>query len=108
MILAIEYLHQKNIIFRDLKPENVVLDSLGHLHLTDFGLCKESRGKSYTFCGSIGYMAPEILRNEGHSQALDWYHLGVLLYELLMGKPPNQPDPYSPTMLLPLPKQCTG
>lgn len=87
IILAMEYLHFKDIIYRDLKvndlfiqPENVVLDKEGHLHLTDFGLCKQIRGKTFTFCGSMGYIAPEIMRNEGHTKTVDWYHLGVLAY----------------------------
>ncbi|CAG9323380.1 unnamed protein product [Blepharisma stoltei] len=91
ILTAIEELHKRNIIFRDLKPENVVLDQEGHALLTDFGLSKEGIQTSQaanSFCGSIAYLAPEILRQKGHGKAVDWYLLGVLLYEMLIGVPP--------------------
>ena len=91
ILLALEYLHKKNIIFRDLKPENVVLDEEGHCKLTDFGLSKEGiDNDKYTksFCGSIAYLAPEVLKKQGHGKAVDWYLLGVLLYEMLTGVTP--------------------
>jgi serine/threonine protein kinase len=90
MILAIEALHKNMIIFRDLKPDNVVLDAEGHCRLADFGLSKEGIYNNITesFCGSVAYLAPEVLSKQGHSRTVDWYLLGVLLYELIVGLPP--------------------
>ena len=91
VLLALEYLHKKNIIFRDLKAENVVLDADGHALLSDFGLSKEGvmdNASTNSFCGSLAYLAPEVLRKSGYGKAVDWYLLGTLLYELVIGKPP--------------------
>ncbi|CAK90218.1 unnamed protein product (macronuclear) [Paramecium tetraurelia] len=92
IILALEDLHQRDIIYRDLKPENIVIDADGHAILTDFGLSKEgifhaSQG-ARSFCGSVAYLAPEMLKRKGHGKAVDWYLLGVVMYELLVGVPP--------------------
>ncbi|KHJ77140.1 hypothetical protein OESDEN_23240, partial [Oesophagostomum dentatum] len=79
------------IIYRDLKPENILLDSRGHVKLTDFGLCKEAiegDQKTHTFCGTIEYMAPEILMRCGHGKAVDWWSLGALMFDMLTGGPP--------------------
>ena len=92
IFLAIDHLHQKNVIYRDLKPENILVDAEGHLRLADFGLSKLNFTKidlTQTFCGSPEYMAPEMLRQDGHGFALDYYQLGALLYEMLTGLPPH-------------------
>ena len=91
IVLAIEYLHKNEIIFRDLKPDNVVFDEDGHALLTDFGLSKTGMGAttvSTSFCGSVAYLAPEMIRRAGHNKSIDWYLLGVLIYEMLVGVPP--------------------
>lgn len=91
VVLALEYLHKNDIIFRDLKPDNVVFDEEGHALLTDFGLSKQGMGAasvSNSFCGSVAYLAPEMLRRSGHNKSIDWYLLGVLIYEMLVGVPP--------------------
>ncbi|XP_046840899.1 ribosomal protein S6 kinase beta-1-like [Xenia sp. Carnegie-2017] len=89
--LALEHLHKQGIIYRDLKPENILLQADGHVKLTDFGLCKESifeDNVTHTFCGTIEYMAPEILTRSGHGKAVDWWSLGALMYDMLTGAPP--------------------
>uniref|UniRef100_T1GIH0 Protein kinase domain-containing protein n=1 Tax=Megaselia scalaris TaxID=36166 RepID=T1GIH0_MEGSC len=91
IILALGHLHSLGIIYRDLKPENILLDAQGHVKLTDFGLCKEHIQEgivTHTFCGTIEYMAPEILTRSGHGKAVDWWSLGALMYDMLTGVPP--------------------
>jgi serine/threonine protein kinase len=89
--LAIEHLHAHNIVYRDLKPENIVLDNEGYAVLTDFGLAKTSVSNNtptFTFCGTPEYLAPEILKGTGHGKSVDWWSLGILLYEMIVGLPP--------------------
>lgn len=92
IILALEYVHQKGVIYRDLKPENVLLDEHGNVRLTDFGLSKEGVSDHSTgansFCGTPEYIAPEVLQRQGHGRAVDWWSLGALLYEMITGLPP--------------------
>lgn len=93
IVSAIEYLHMADIVFRDLKPENILINSDGHVKLTDFGLAKENlrrenSGTTQTFCGTPEYLAPEVLRQEPYGFPVDWWCLGAVLYEMLVGLPP--------------------
>ena len=91
--MAVEFLHSHNILYRDLKPENILVDERGHLRLTDFGLCrgnfKQNRDRAMSFVGSPEYMSPEILLGQGYDYSVDFYTMGVLLYEMLVGLPPH-------------------
>ncbi|XP_012993910.2 cGMP-dependent protein kinase 2 isoform X2 [Esox lucius] len=88
VVEAYAYLHKKGIMYRDLKPENLMLDAKGYVKLVDFGFAKELRhgDKTYSFCGTPEYMAPEIIQNQGHDFAADFWSLGILVYELLVGR----------------------
>jgi len=91
ILLALMHLHERKTVFRDLKPDNVVIDEARHAMLTDFGLSKEGvagqRGTK-SFCGSVAFLAPEILLRKGHGHTVDIYNLGVLLFDMLTGLPP--------------------
>ncbi|XP_036082736.1 ribosomal protein S6 kinase alpha-6 isoform X2 [Rousettus aegyptiacus] len=101
LALALDHLHQLGIVYRDLKPENILLDEIGHIKLTDFGLSKESvdqEKKAYSFCGTVEYMAPEVVNRRGHSQSADWWSYGVLMFEMLTGTLPFQGKDRNETM----------
>jgi serine/threonine protein kinase len=95
IILALEFLHNNNIIYRDIKPENILLDKSGHIKLIDFGLCKilkTNQKKTYSICGTLNYIAPEIFSKQGYSFSVDFWSLGILIYEMLTGKYPFNLD----------------
>jgi len=83
-----EHLHGKNIVYRDLKPENLLITADGYLKLTDFGFAKVVEGRTYTLCGTPEYLAPEILLNKGHGKPVDWWTLGIIIYEMIAGIDP--------------------
>ena len=101
LALALDHLHGIGIIYRDLKPENILLDSDGHISLTDFGLSKQPLDdeKAYSFCGTVEYMAPEVVNRKGHSYVADWWSFGVLMYEMLTGSLPFQGSNRKETMV---------
>jgi len=92
IVLAVEQLHQMGIIYRDLKPENVLLDKDGHIKLTDFGFAKQmkniSQDRAYTNCGTPGYCAPEVMLDAGHTYKADIWSIGILICELIGGFTP--------------------
>ncbi|KAI9485732.1 MAG: camp-dependent protein kinase 1 [Benjaminiella poitrasii] len=92
VLLAIEYFHSKDIIYRDLKPENLLLDSQGHIKITDFGFAKHVPDITWTLCGTPDYLAPEVIQSKGYGMAVDWWSLGILIFEMLAGYPPFYDD----------------
>lgn len=94
VILALEYLHACELAYRDLKPENILIDRTGYIKITDFGFCKLVPGRTWTLCGTPEYLAPEIILSKGYGLCVDWWSLGVLLFEISAGHPPFfAPDP---------------
>jgi hypothetical protein len=85
---AFEYLHEHRIVYRDLKPENLLLDADGYLKVVDFGFAKIISDRTWTLCGTPEYLAPEIISNKGHGLGVDWWAIGILIYEMLVGFPP--------------------
>uniref|UniRef100_A0A8C1DN64 non-specific serine/threonine protein kinase n=1 Tax=Cyprinus carpio carpio TaxID=630221 RepID=A0A8C1DN64_CYPCA len=103
LALALDHLHSLGIIYRDLKPENILLDEEGHIKVTDFGLSKEAIDhdkRAYSFCGTIEYMAPEVVNRRGHTQSADWWSFGILMFEMLTGSLPFQGKDRKETMAL--------
>ncbi|KAG9016865.1 serine/threonine protein kinase, AGC [Tulasnella sp. JGI-2019a] len=88
IVLALRYLHSYNVIYRDLKPENLLLDHRGYLRIADFGFSKIVDDRTWTLCGTPEYLAPEIIQSSGHGKAVDWWACGILTYEMLVGYPP--------------------
>lgn len=90
VLLGFQHLHSMNMVYRDLKPENLVLDSRGYIKITDFGFCKKlnENGQTFTLCGTPDYLAPEVIRGKGHGLPVDFWTLGILIYEMLCAMPP--------------------
>ncbi|KAK9511041.1 hypothetical protein O3M35_005690 [Rhynocoris fuscipes] len=88
VLLALEYLHNFNILYRDLKPENLIVDTTGFIKLVDFSISKMIKNRTYTFCGTPEYMAPEIIERKGYNLSVDWWSFGVFIYELCSGFTP--------------------
>lgn len=92
VILAFAHIHSKGYVYRDLKPENILFDNEGYIKITDFGFAKIVSGRTYTMCGTPDYLAPEIIEGKGHDFGVDWWAVGVLIYEMLSGYSPFYHD----------------
>lgn len=88
IVMAVQCLHAEGVVYRDLKPENLLLDDEGYLKITDFGFAKYVEDRTWTLCGTPEYLAPEIIQSKGHGRAVDWWALGIIIYEMLAGYPP--------------------
>ncbi|XP_022114121.1 cAMP-dependent protein kinase catalytic subunit alpha-like [Pieris rapae] len=88
VVLALEYLHSCELVYRDLKPENILIERTGYIKITDFGFCKLVRGRTWTLCGTPEYLAPEVILSKGYGMSVDWWSLGILLFEMSAGYPP--------------------
>lgn len=97
--LALDYLHSNDIIYRDLKPENILINADGHIKLTDFGFAKLVPDVTWTLCGTPDYLAPEIIQGKAYNKSVDWYALGVLMFEMLAGYPPFYTESTHPVHL---------
>lgn len=110
VILAIEFLHLNAVIYRDLKPENILLDSCGHIMITDFGLSKQNMAigvTTHSFCGTSEYLSPEVLLGKGYNKGVDWWTLGILMFEMMVGQTPfysnNKQEMYHKIVYDPVP-----
>lgn len=97
--LALDYLHSQDIIYRDLKPENILISADGHVKITDFGFAKLVPDVTWTLCGTPDYLAPEIIQGKAYNKSVDWYALGVLIFEMLAGYPPFYTESSHPVHL---------
>ena len=92
ILLSIQYLHKMNVVYRDIKPENLLIDKEGHIKITDFGFAKQLiNDRTYTLCGTPEYLAPEIIKGSkvGYGKSVDWWALGILMFEMLSGLKKN-------------------
>jgi len=116
VVFAFDHCHERRIIYRDLKPENLLITQDGQVKVTDMGLAKFVIGKTYTTCGTPDYFAPELIASTGHTNAVDWWMLGILIFELMSGHPPFESaypmQIYSKVMKginkVPFPAKCQG